>query len=118
MLEDEPRKATFAAIAANWQIDDLADFEELLGDQEGELAERLETYGSQANPDNWQLQVAEDRSWFAMHYIVPEHLRARADEVTERQYALNATGPSVEWSFGRSRGAVATDGTRIADFIR
>ncbi|HDX0838875.1 TPA: hypothetical protein RNS87_003318 [Stenotrophomonas maltophilia] len=117
VLGDDASKATFATAAANWQVADLADFEELLGDQDGELAERLETYRSQANPDNWQLQVAEDRGWFAMHYIVPEHLQARAAAVNEQQQTLNATGPLLDWSFGRSRGAVSTDGTSIADVI-
>lgn len=117
VLGDETSKATFAAAAANWQVADLADFEELLGDQDGELAERLETYQSQANPENWQLQVAEDRSWFAMHYIVPEHLQGRAAEVNEQQQTLNATSPLLDWSFGRSRGATSTDGTPIAEVI-
>lgn len=114
---DEASKARFAAAVANWQIADLADFEEALADQDGELAERLETYRSQADPHNWQLEVAEDRSWFAMQYIVPEHLQAHATEVGERQQALNATGPLLDWSFGRSRGAVSTDGTPITDVI-
>ncbi|QDL96682.1 ATP-binding protein [Rhodopseudomonas palustris] len=114
---DEASKAAFAAAAANWQIADLADFEEALEDEDGELAERLKTYRSQADPDNWQLQVAEDRSWFAMHYVVPEHLQARAAEVGERQQALNATNPLLDWSFGRSRGIVSTDGTPITDAI-
>lgn len=117
VLGDEASKATFAAAAANWQVADLADFEEALADQDGELAERLETYRSQANPENWQLQVAEDRSWFAMNYIVPEHLQARAAEVNEQQQTLNATGSLLDWSFGRSRGAVSTDGSPIADVI-
>lgn len=117
VLGDEPSKTVFAAAAANWQIADLADFEESLGDEDGELAERLETYRSQADPDNWQLQVAEDRSWFAMRYIVPEHLQARAAEIDERQQAFNATGPLLDWSFGRSRGVVSTEGTPITDVI-
>lgn len=117
VLGDEASKATFAAAAANWQIADLADFEESLGDEDGELAERLETYRSQADPDNWQLQVAEDRSWFAMRYVVPEHLQTHAAQVDERQRALNATNPLLDWSFGRSRGVVSTDGTPITDVI-
>lgn len=117
LLGDEVSKAAFATAAANWQIADLADFEESLGDEEGEFAERLDTYRSQADPDNWQLQVPEDRSWFAMHYIVPEHLQERAAEVDERQQMLSATGPLLDWSFGRARGAVSTDGTPIADVI-
>lgn len=114
---DDASKAAFAKAVAEWEIADLADFDEELADQDGELAERLETYRSQADPANWQLEMAEDRSWYRHHFIVPEPMRERAGQAAERHQALGATGPLLAWSFGGTRGAHADDGTALADVI-
>lgn len=119
LAADAALKAEFAAAVSGWQVEDLADFDEQLGDEDAlvELGEELENWRAKADPANWDVERTEELGTFSVAYTPPAALSERAAEALERKEELEEGAGLLDWAFGHARSGVTRKGQTFLDAL-
>lgn len=119
LAADASLKADFATAVARWRVEDLADFDEQLDDEDAlaELGEELENWRAKADPANWDVERTEEQGAFSVAYTPPAALSERAAEALERKEELEEGAGLLDWAFGHARGGVTRKGQTYLDAL-
>ena len=116
---DATLKAGFAQAVANWRVEDLADFDEQLADdnETAGLTDELESWCAKADPANWDVEPTEDDGTVSVAYTPPAPLSERAAKAVEHKQEMEAGAGLLDWAFGGARRGGTQAGQAFLDAL-
>lgn len=118
-ISDEGIAEVFASGVYAWSVEDLANIDEELSDDEAlaDLEDELASWRAKADPANWNVEAGPDEGSFSLGYTPPEPLSERAATVQEHHEAIEESGALIEWAFGHGTSGVTPNGQTFAQAL-
>lgn len=118
VVQNEALKSDFAQAVAAWTVEDIADFDEqLANDDVAQLADELESWRAKADPANWDAEPGGEQGAFSVAYTPPTPLSERAAEAVERKEEMEEGAALLDWAFGHARSGVTRNGQTFMDAL-